>query len=93
MYDLTQMADGSYRAESKLTGITLIWRKGDFEASQEVIYEQPLFDKWCSKRKNLTLSINARFNGVYTLLYTVRLIRKQLYYGKIQRLEYFRNIA
>jgi hypothetical protein len=37
MYDLTQMADGRYRAESKLTGITLIWRKGDFEASQEVI--------------------------------------------------------
>lgn len=57
MYDLTQMADGRYRAESKLTGITLIWRKGDFEASQEVIYEQPLFDKWYSKRKNLTSAL------------------------------------
>lgn len=55
MYDLTQMADGRYRAESKLTGITLIWRKGDFEASQEVIYEQPLFDKWGSLLKFFTL--------------------------------------
>lgn len=67
MYTLTQLSDGRYRLDCELTGISIFWEKGKFNETLVVTLDNPLFEKWCSTKRDLprALAHEMRVMGDY----------------------------